>query len=354
MKTPHYSASGATRAYENDLVLRAACGERTSRTPIWLMRQAGRTDPEYLRLREESGLTLEDLFHHPEWAARISLLPKRIGVDAIIYFQDILTPLGPMGAPFVFAPGPQLANPIRTPNAVDALTTFDAAAALPFIPDILGRIGVALDGEMPVLGFAGAPLTLAVFLIEGGSFGSDAPNTKAFLAAHPEATHTLLDKLTDVTINYLRLQIDAGIVGWQLFESAANLFDVTQYREFALPYQQRVFDALRGLTPSIMFAREWNDLETLQASGADILSLPSTVSIAGARRTLGDDLRVQGNLDNKLLIDGDWADIESSAATALREGDRRGHIFNLSHGLLSTTPFERVTKLVEFVRTFQG
>ncbi len=349
-----YSASGATRRYENDLVLRAACGERTPRTPVWLMRQAGRTDPEYLRLREEAALSLEALFHHPEWAARISLLPKRIGVDAIIYFQDILTPLGPMGAPFVFAPGPQLAAPVREPEHVDALTTFDAAAELPFIPDILGRIANTLDGEMPVLGFAGAPLTLAVFLIEGGSFGGDVPNTNRFIQEHPEAMHALLDKLTEVTIDYLRLQIDAGIAAWQLFESAAHLFDVPQYRAFALPYQQRIFDALRGLTPSIMFAREWNDLATLRDSGADILSLPSTIGIAEARGSLGEDLRVQGNLDNKLLIDGDWAEVEHEAATALREGDRQGHIFNLSHGLLSTTPFDRVTRLVEFVRTFAG
>jgi len=354
MSDPRYTAPGATRSYANDLVLRAACGERTSRTPIWLMRQAGRTDPHYLKMREDAGLPLEELFHHPEWAARISLLPKRIGVDAIIYFQDILTPLGPMGAPFMFAPGPTLVHPIRTPDRVDALTTFDAAAELPFIPDILGRVADELDGEMPVLGFAGAPLTLAVFLIEGGSFGADAPNTHQFINEYPEATRELLDKLTDVTIDYLRLQIDAGIVAWQLFESAAHLFDVSQYREFALPYQQRIFETLRGLTPTIMFAREWTDLTTLHASGADILSLPSSISIAGARAILGEDLRVQGNLGNKFLIDGEWAEIEHAATAALREGGQRGHIFNLSHGLLSTTPFERVTKLVEFVRSFEG
>jgi uroporphyrinogen decarboxylase len=318
------------------------------------MRQAGRTDPQYLAMREDAGLPLEELFHHPEWAARISLLPKRIGVDAIIYFQDILTPLGPMGAPFVFAPGPTLAHPIRTPDDVDALTTFDAADKLPFISDILGRVAHELDGEMPVLGFAGAPLTLAVFLIEGGSFGADAPNTKRFIEQYPEAMGALLGKLTEVTIEYLRLQIDAGIAAWQLFESAAHLFDIPQYREFALPYQQRIFDALRGQTPTIMFAREWEDLSTLHASGADILSLPSTMSIGIARETLGNDLRVQGNLNNKFLIDGDWAEIERAATTALREGGQQGHIFNLSHGLLSTTPFERVTKLVEFVRGFEA
>jgi len=354
MNKPQYTSPGATRTYENDLVLRAACGKQTSRTPIWMMRQAGRTDPEYLRLREEAALPLEDLFHHPEWAARISLLPKRIGVDAIIYFQDILTPLGPMGAPFVFAPGPKLAHPVRTPADVEALTTFDAAAELPFIPDILGRVAEQLDGEMPVLGFSGAPLTLAVFLIEGGSFGADAPNTKQFINEQPEAMHALLTKLTEVTIDYLQLQIESGIVAWQLFESAAHLFDVPQYRAFALPYQQQVFDALRGLTPSIMFAREWNDLTTLHASGSDILSLPSTITIADARQTLGEDLRVQGNLDNKLLIDGAWPDIETAAAKALREGNRQGHIFNLSHGLLSTTPFEKVTTLVDFVRNFEA
>jgi uroporphyrinogen decarboxylase len=354
VSTISYTAPGAARAYANDLVVRAARGERTPRTPIWLMRQAGRTDPEYLRLRAESGLALQDLFSHPEWASRISLLPRRIGVDAIIYFQDILTPLGPMGAPFVFAPGPKLAEPIRSREQIDALRTFDCAVELPFIPDILGRIGQELDGAMPVLGFAGAPLTLAVFLIEGSSFGGEANAALAFMRERPDDLHALLETLTLVTIEYLHLQIDAGIAAWQLFESAAHLLSVEEYEAFALPYQQRIFNALRGLTPSIMFAREWEDLVTLKASGADILSLPSTVSIADARSELGVDTRVQGNLDNRLLMEGQWPEIELAAGTCLREGDRTGHIFNLSHGLLSETPFEHVTKLVQFVREFSG
>ena len=340
--------------YHNDLLIRAIRGEHTRRTPVWLMRQAGRTDPDYNRYKEEAGLPLEDLFCHPEHAAHVSLLPKRIGVDAIIFFQDILTILGPMGAPFLFRPGPVCDVPVRTRAQVDALKPVEPARDLAFVGETFDRIHQQLDGELPVLGFAGAPLTLLVFLAEGKSFGQAAPAAMAFLREDPEAAHALLDKLTEATIAYLRYQAAAGAAAVQLFESAAYLLDEARYRTFALPYQQRIFTALRGVVPTIQFARECNDLALLDAAGADIVSLPAGIGIAGARAELGEKRVFQGNLDNHLLAHGQWPDIEAAATACLREGAHTGHIFNLSHGLLRETPFEHVKRLVELVRAFRA
>ena len=341
-----------TETFRNDLLLRALRGEATERPPVWLMRQAGRTDPRYIRLKEESGLTLEALFRSPEYAAEISILPQRLGVDAIIYFQDILTPLGPMGSEFVFRPGPVTDAPVRTEEDVKRLELFDVAKELPFIGETFRRIYEALDGELPVLGFAGAPLTLAVFLIEGKTFGSSADTALNFLREKPKAAHALLEKLTRMTIAYLRYQIDAGAAAVQLFESAAFLLDGDQYQEFALPYQRRVFEAIKGTAPTIIFAREWDRVEDLDASGADVLSLPSSVTIQEARERVGRDRIIQGNLDNHLLAEGTLEDIEAATRACVDSGGRKGHIFNLSHGLLRETPYENVQHVVRVVREY--
>lgn len=338
------------RDYTNDLVLRAARGEKTERTPVWLMRQAGRTDPQYNALRQECGMALHDLFRNPELAAEISLLPKRIGVDAIIYFQDILTPLSPMGSHFVFAPGPVLEAPITSPQELDRLHTYDVGEELPFIPETFRLIHQQLDGELPVLGFAGAPLTLAMFVLEGKSPNQKGKRGLSFIVEHPSVLRDYLDRLTSMTIDYLKLQIQAGAVAVQLFESCANLLTPGQYREFALPYQQRIFDALADTVPTIIFAREYPHLDDLESSGAAILSLPAEISIAEARGCLNPLRPLQGNLDNKLLVSGPLDAIEAAARKCVEDGKHEGHIFNLSHGLLRETPFEHVTHLVKFVK----
>lgn len=341
------------QAVQNDTFLKALRGEQTPYTPIWMMRQAGRTDPAYLEYKEAAGLPLEDLFRHPEHATAITLLPKRIGVDALIYFQDILTPLTPMGAHFVFAPGPKLANPVATEADIEALQPYAVEEELPFIRESFDGIMAAVDGELPVLGFAGAPLTLAVFILEGKSFGDTAPRAMDFMASSPGALHRLLGRITAMTIDYLAYQADCGVAAVQLFESAAFLLSPEQYREFALPYQQRIFAALKGIVPTIQFAREWNVLDDLDAAGADVISLPATIHLRDARAQLGADRVFQGNLDNRLLAYGSEPAIAEAVADCVAAGGRRGHIFNLSHGLLRETPFERVTNLVKQVHGYR-
>lgn len=330
--------------------MRAARGETTPRPPVWLMRQAGRTDPKYNALKERLGKPLEALFRDPEAAVEISLLPKRLGVDAIIYFQDILTILEPMGVNFVFRPGPVTDTPVRNAQDVNALQDCDPAEALPFIRETFAGIYDRLDGEMPVLGFAGAPLTLLVFMVEGKSFGTGADHALAFLREEPETAHKLLEKLAEMTVRYLRYQIDSGAAAVQLFESAAYLLDRKQYEEFALPYHQRIVSAIRGSVPTIMFAREWDRVEDLAASGADILSLPSSLSIAEARARIGNDRVVQGNLDNRLLAEASFDEIAEATRACIESGERRGHIFNLSHGLLRETPYENIEHMMKVIR----
>ncbi len=333
--------------YTNDLFERAARGEETPRPPVWFMRQAGRTDPAYNALREREGKPLEALFRDSQLSAEISLLPKRLGIDAIIFFQDILTPLAPMGCPFVFRPGPVTESPIRSAAQVEALTPYDVAQELPFVGETLRLVQDELDGEMPVLGFSGAPLTLATFMIEGKSFGETADSTLNFLDESPEVMHALLEKLTQMTIDYLKYQIESGAFAVQLFESAAFLFTAQMYEEFALPYHQRIFEALRGLAPTIIFARAWGNILDLDASGADILSIDSALSIADARVKVGESRVIQGNLSNRLLCDGTFEEIERAARDVVESGGRRGHIFNLDHGLLRETPYENIEFLMK-------
>ena len=336
--------------YTNDLFERAARGEETPRPPVWLMRQAGRTDPAYNALRERERKPLEELFRDAQLSAEISLLPKRLGIDAIIFFQDILTPLAPMGCPFKFRPGPVTESPIRSAAQIERLTPYDVAQELPFVGETLRLVQDELDGELPVLGFAGAPLTLATFMIEGKSFGETADSTVRFLGETPEAMHALLEKLTRMTIDYLKYQIESGAFAVQLFESVAYLFTAQMYQEFALPYHQRIFGALRGLAPTIIFARAWGNVLDLDASGANILSIDSALSIADARAMAGEARVIQGNLSNRLLCDGTFEEIEQAARDIVESGGRRGHIFNLDHGLLRETPYENIEFLMKILK----
>ncbi len=334
----------------NDLLLRAARRERTERTPVWFMRQAGRSDPEYVKLRERCGLALHDLFRHSELATEISLLPARIGVDAIIMFQDILTLLSPMGAHFEFHPGPVLANPIRTKSQIEALRLYEPEEELPYVGRTLQQLERAIGNELPILGFAGAPLTLAFFLLEGRSPGDRAMASRGLMREQPALLHELLGKLTDMTIRYLNYQIENGAHAIQLFESMADLLTPVEYREFAHPYHVRIFDELGSSVPRILFAKEQQDIDLMVRSGADVLSVGTCVNLESAVRAHGQRTAFQGNLDNRLLAVGSAQSIEQAARRCIAAGNHQGHILNLNHGLLRETPFENVRLVVDICK----
>lgn len=336
---------------KNDLLLRAARRERTERTPVWLMRQAGRFDPKYRDIRERSDLPLEDLFCDPEAAAEITLLPKRFGVDALILFQDILTPLAPMGRRFVFRPGPMLNEPVRSTRDVEALRPFDSSVELDCVPKTIKLVRDALADELPLLGFAGAPLTLAFFLIEGKSPHPDCSHSKAMMSSEPALFHRLLDRLTDMTADYLAMQIDAGADAVQLFESVADLVSPQEYAEFAHPYQVKVLSRIGQRVPTILFAKDCPLVELMSTSRASVLSVAACVDLAEARRRFGNKVAFQGNVDNRILLNGSAREIDSAARHCILAGGQEGHILNLGHGVLKDTPVENVCRFIDVAKT---
>lgn len=343
---------------DNSLFMRAACGGKTDRPPLWLMRQAGRSDPVYREIRESFPGPLENFFQNSELACMISLLPVRWGVDAVIIFQDILTPLQAMGAPFVFRPGPQPITPFKALADFDRLHVFDMADGLPALTRLYELLCHALrDTDLPLLGFAGSPFTLFAFMAENGSPPSNLPQTRRLMAQYPEKVRRILTVLATMTADYLKYQMHCGADAVQLFESVGHLLSPEEYREWMLPYQQQVFDSVNDAgKPTIFFARRHDALlpaATLQAAGASILSLPEAYTIKGVREELGEAAIIQGNVDNHLLAEGKDEEILAAAARCIEEGGCRGHVFNLSHGLLAHTPFEKVRLLVEYVRSYR-
>lgn len=330
---------------QNDLVIRAMRGERTERTPVWLMRQAGRFDPAYRQLRANAGLELEELFASPRHAAEITLLPLRFGVDAAILFQDILTPLGPMGAKFVFRPGPVLEHPIETAEDAERLEPYDPAEHLAFVLESIGLVLDRLGRRVPLLGFAGAPMTLLNFLVCGRSPGRDSDRLGRFLEQHESAADRLLRRLAGVTAAYLSEKIRAGVHAVQLFESSGDLVDRAVYERWALPYQQLVFESLADCgVPTVLFAKGVAP-EIMARSGASVISIGSSESIAEARNTMSRG-GIQGNVDNSLLLAGSPEEVRKAAEACIREGGHNGHVLNLGHGVLKDTPVENVQAMI--------
>ncbi|MCH8075007.1 MAG: uroporphyrinogen decarboxylase family protein [SAR324 cluster bacterium] len=334
---------------ENDLLLRAIEGHLVPRAPVWMMRQAGRSDPEYLAYRERAGLPLEVLFRSPEHAMAISLLPRRFGVDAIIIFQDILTPLAPMGAVFEFTPGPNLAEPLRHERQIGDLRAYQPGDALGFFAESIRGVLGELGGELPLLGFAGAPFTLAAFLIEGKSPGR-MERTLAMAREQPAAFERLIDRLTTMTIDYLNFQAEAGVHAVQLFESVGDQIPRDLYETHAHPSHQRIFAGLKAGLPSILFVRESPFPELMMDSGAAVLSVGAGTSLKALLEQGAGRFAVQGNVDNRLLVEGTPEDVAKAVRSCLAETGGRSHILNLSHGLLPETPFENVLAFVQAAR----
>ncbi len=331
------------------LLLRALRGEDTPRAPIWIMRQAGRHLPEYRALKQKYDFWT--LARTPELTAEVTLQPvRRYGLDAAILFSDIMTPLPAMGLELEFRPGPVLERPVRSPTDVDRLRVPDRDEVAPFVADAIGLLRASL-GEVPLIGFAGAPLTLAAYAVQGGG-SKEFERFRAFVRQEPQATEALLDALAETTVRYLRSQIDAGVQAVQLFDSWAGILDVPTYRRFGLRYAARVLDALADAgVPRIYIAVAATHLaEAIAELPLEAVSVDWRLPLSRWRALLP-GRALQGNLDPAALL-GPWTSLETEATRVLREGLGGAHVFNLGHGIFRDTEPDQVARLVELVQGF--
>ncbi len=328
------------------LLLRAARGETVERPPVWAMRQAGRRDPEFNRLR--GGLSFYEFSENVELAARASLLPRRFGVDAIILFYDITTLPVAMGQPFVLRPavGPVPDRPIRTMAGVESLAAEPDPERYRHIRDLLHLVKSDLAGKLPVLVFAGAPFTTATYCI---NTGKDLAATRRFAAEQSRVWDALLERLTMATVGFLRTLLQEGADAYQLFDSWAGMLDADEYRRWAQPRHQAVFAAATG-APRILFVKECPYLEWMTQSGADVVSIGVRHYLAAARRDYP-HLVFQGNVDEELLRTGTPAQVAAATKACVAAGGGRRHILNLNHGVDRDTP---VANFEAFVRAVQG
>ena len=334
---------------KNDRLKRVLNYLPVDRIPVWMMRQAGRTDPEYNQLRKNDGRALEELFADPEIAIKISLLPKRLGVDAIIMFQDMLTPLTPAGGGFRFAPGPILEKPVRTFSQVKALRVVDPEIHLQTVAQILKGLNAELKGELPVLGFAGSPMSIAFFLIAGNSPNRKIEEVLAFVEEQPAITQALLELLTEMTVDYINFQMASGADAIQLFESFADVIPLELYKKYVQPTHEKIFSALIPNTPSILFTKESPHLDLMLKSGASVLSVGSCIDLGQAKK-MAPEMIFQGNVDNKILADGTKEEITQAVQKCFEQSGRKNHILNLNHGLLERTPYENVQHFVDVAK----
>ncbi|WP_088891148.1 uroporphyrinogen decarboxylase [Leptolyngbya ohadii] len=332
-------------------LLRAARGEVLDRPPVWMMRQAGRYMKVYRDLRDKYP-SFRERSENPDIAVEISLQPWRaFRPDGVILFSDILTPLPGMGIPFdiIESRGPIIDPPIRSQEQIDKLTPLDPDASLPFIRQILQTLRHEVGNEAAVLGFVGAPWTLAAYAIEGKS-SKDYTIIKSMAFSEPAMLHTFLGKIADSIATYVRYQIDCGAQVIQMFDSWAGHLSPQDYKEFALPYQQRVVQQVKAThpdTPMILYiSGSAGVLELMGQSGVDIVSVDWTVDMADARRRLGPDIGVQGNIDPCVLF-GSQPFIRDRIIDTIKKAGNRGHILNLGHGILPKTPEENAAYFFE-------
>ncbi|WFB10797.1 uroporphyrinogen decarboxylase [Streptomyces sp. LX-29] len=331
------------------LFLDAARGKDTARAPIWIMRQAGRYLPEYNAIKERHGFW--EMCRNPELAAEITLLPlKRFPLDAAILFSDIMTPLADMGVTVDFAPGPVIADPVRTEADVARLRVPEPGAVAPFVATAVGMVRERCP--VPLIGFAGAPLTLATYLVDSGGARDGHAAFRGWLHREPVAAHRLLTKLTELTTGYLRSQIAAGVQAVQLFDSWAGALSPALYREFGQPYAARVLDALGDSgVPRVYFAVGAHHLlADVSTLSAEVFGIDWRTPLDTARRALP-GRTLQGNLDPTALT-AEPAALVERAREVLRQGLGGPHLFNLGHGIRPDAPPDHVARLIEAVHAF--
>jgi len=327
--------------------VRACRLEPTDATPVWFMRQAGRTFQAYRKLRERVGIL--ELAKTPDLCAEVSVMPvTELGVDAAVMFADIMLPLEPMGVDLRIEPeiGPIIDRPIRSAADIDGLAVFDPAG-VQFTLDAIRLVRRELDGKAGVIGFSGAPFTLACYLIEGRP-SRDYPTAKAFMYGEPEAWHRLMSKLAEMAIRYLNAQVDAGAQVVQLFDSWVGGLGPAEYEAYVQPHVARIFDGVTA--PSIHFGTGASALlGQMAAAGGDVIGVDHRVSLAVAWDVIGHDRGIQGNLDGARLLAG-WEAVEAGATQVLAQAaGRPGHVFNLGHGVLPGTDPELLRRLVDLV-----
>src|SRR5262245_8399057 len=333
--------------------LKACRRESTDVTPIWLMRQAGRYMAEYRDLR--SRVPFLALCKRPELATEVTVTAaERLGVDAAILFADILLILEPLGFQLEFSKGegPVIHNPVRSGADVDRIRPFADTAPLGYVFQAVRSIRAALRPDLPLIGFAGAPFTLACYAIEGGS-SRHYEQAKLFMYTDPGAWDALMERLADATAMYLNAQAAAGAQALQVFDSWVGTLSPADYRCFVQPHMARLFSRLDPSVPVIHFGTDTGSLLELQRdAGGSVIGLDWRVGLDAAWDRLGDGVAVQGNLDPAILLSSP-AEIPAQARPILAEAaGRPGHIFNLGHGILPTTPVDNVLALVDFVHNW--
>lgn len=345
-----------TDSPEIPYLLRAAKGEILPRPPVWMMRQAGRYMQIYRELRDKYP-SFRERSENADLAIEISLQPWRaFQPDGVIMFSDILTPLAGIGIPFdiIESKGPIIDSPIRTQAQVDQLNPLDPDQSLPFIKTILKTLRQEVGNKSTVLGFVGAPWTLAAYAVEGkGSKSYSVIKGMAF--SEPSVLHQFLDKLADMIATYVRYQIDCGAQVVQMFDSWAGQLTPQDYDVFALPYQQKVVRLVKEThpdTPLILYiSGSAGVLERMAKSGVDIISVDWTVDMAEARQRLGKSMMVQGNIDPGVLF-GSQPFIRERIIDTIRKAGNQGHILNLGHGVLVGTPEDNVRFFFETAKGF--
>jgi uroporphyrinogen decarboxylase len=335
--------------HEQSLLVRAATGRPVPRPPVWFMRQAGRSLPEYRALRV--GTSMLDACRDPALVTEITLQPvRRHAVDAAILFSDIVVPLAAIGVGVEIAPGvgPVVEKPVRE--------FADLARLRPLEPDDVAFVAESVRtlvrelGETPLIGFAGAPFTLASYLIEGGP-SKDHARTKSLMHSRPDFWHDLAGRLAAIAREYLLVQVEAGVAAIQLFDSWAGALSLADYTEFVLPHSRAVLEPLAGLVPRIHFGVGTGELlAAMRTAGADVVGVDWRIPLDDAARRIGPGAAVQGNLDPALLA-ADWPVIERAVRRIVAEGAAAdGHIFNLGHGVLPDTDPDVLTRIVALLR----
>jgi uroporphyrinogen decarboxylase len=332
------------------ILVRALRREPVERTPVWYMRQAGRCLAEYRELRERHGIL--EIARNPELSARVTAMPVgRLGVDAAVLYADIMLPLDGMGVPFRIEPevGPIVDAPVRDRAAVEALRVIPAEEATPYLFESIRTLRRSLAPDIALIGFCGAPFTLASYLIEGRP-SRDYARTKAMLLGEPELWNSLMSKLVEILSRYLRAQIDAGVDAVQVFDSWAGVLGTEDYRHSVLPHTRRLFAAVGDRVPRIHFATGNPSLLPLVASmECEAVSVDWRIPLDDAWRAIG-DRAIQGNLEPAVCL-APWDVVADRVDDILRRAARRpGHVFNLGHGVLPSTEADTLARLADHVR----